>query len=365
MNNTTVTVADQVAGPDMIIAGSGLVHNDGTIVLNPGASLQENSNQLGSGVLKGAGTIETTLVLNAPSLLNVGGLGLILSTADNLESTRIVRGHTPFVVNSIPSIERFYQIYPTNNVGLSVDMVYTYDDTELNGNIEDDLGIVHSIDGITWDQVAAAINTSSNTISITGMPSLELYTMQSNSFVPLPIELLYFTSTLNQKKQVFLEWATASEVNNDYFELQRSLNGRSFTKIAQIDGKGTSNFKSTYHFDDNPPQSGLLYYRLKQVDYDGEFSFSDIVSVFISEIELIDLYPNPASGYINIALFGEAYEGQRIIILDAKGQMVIDAEVDVTNQYTQLDVSNLSNGVYLVKPNDTRSMHESKFLINR
>ncbi|MBI4647218.1 MAG: hypothetical protein HY738_11690 [Bacteroidia bacterium] len=96
--------------------------------------------------------------------------------------------------------------------------------------------------------------------------------------IPTPIELLNFNGACYDKK-IVLNWSTASETNNDYFFVERSEDELEFSSIGIISGAGNSNNILTYHFVDESPFSGISYYRLKQTDYDGAYSYSGVVAV--------------------------------------------------------------------------------------
>lgn len=92
----------------------------------------------------------------------------------------------------------------------------------------------------------------------------------------LPVTWLYFTARANDSHEVALNWATASEINNDRFEIERSADGSSFEKIGTVNGNGNSVQTIEYSFKDTTVQRGVYYYRLKQVDFDGRFEYSNI-----------------------------------------------------------------------------------------
>ncbi len=115
----------------------------------------------------------------------------------------------------------------------------------------------------------------------------------------LPIELLGFNASYNQSnKTVDLEWQTASETNNDYFTLERSVDGQQWNAIKEVDGAGNSNSSIVYNDVDPTPLVGTSYYRLKQTDFDGAFSYSEIsvVKTNVDNEFSITAYPNPING---------------------------------------------------------------------
>ncbi len=111
--------------------------------------------------------------------------------------------------------------------------------------------------------------------------------------VALPVDFIYFRAKA-QLKAVHLEWATAREVNNRYFSIERSENGVHFYEIGMVPGKGNFAGVSAYSSLDNNPLYGTAYYRLKQVDYDSKFAYTNVVAVaYSSEEMLMSIFPNP------------------------------------------------------------------------
>jgi hypothetical protein len=121
-----------------------------------------------------------------------------------------------------------------------------------------------------------------NGYSLTGMTSFSTFTINGSSApnTALPVEFLFFTASLNNQKQVVLNWATASELNNDFFTIERSVDGLTWEVVDLVNGSGTTSLRNDYSTIDPRPYSGLSYYRLKQTDFDGAFEYADIVSVF-------------------------------------------------------------------------------------
>ena len=165
-----------------------------------------------------------------------------------------------------------------------------------------------------------------------------------SSAVVIPIELVRFNANA-QNKTVNLDWLTASELGNDYFDVQRSANGRDWTSIGTIKSKGSSATKNAYNFTDETPLSNVNYYRLKQVDFDGKFEYSAVVSVnMLKGGKALSLYPNPVSDKLNVVTNSLDTEGA-IQIFDMKGSLLKTAQM-LNNQ---LDVNDLPIGLYQIR----------------
>ena len=156
----------------------------------------------------------------------------------------------------------------------------------------------------------------------------------------LPIELLSFKAYAQQEK-VNLEWITLTEINNDYFTIERSKNGIDFYPILHIQGAGNSTHLLNYSDKDFHPFTGISYYRLKQTDYDGKYTYSKIVSVNYNTSNSINIHPNPSkNGIFYIEQFQNV---KQIKVIDALGQLVKTH----TNINTKiLNLSACKKGIY-------------------
>ena len=167
--------------------------------------------------------------------------------------------------------------------------------------------------------------------------------------IVIPVELVSFNANA-QNKTVKLDWLTASERNNAYFDIQRSANGRNWTSIGIVKGNGTSAAKNTYKFTDDTPLSSVNYYRLKQVDFDGKFDYSPTVSVnMLTNGKGLTVYPNPVSDKLNVVTNSLDREGS-IQVFDIKGSLVKTTQL-IGNQ---LDVNDLPVGLYQMRLVDSK-----------
>ncbi|GJQ63983.1 MAG: hypothetical protein SCALA702_30360 [Melioribacteraceae bacterium] len=183
----------------------------------------------------------------------------------------------------------------------------------------------------------------------------------------IPVELVSFTASV-VKDGVELTWKTATETNNLGFEIERSSNGGEFTKIAFVDGNGTSSEVKEYNFVDEKTD-GVVTYRLKQVDLDGTFSYSSEVEVdlTITTFALGQNYPNPfnPSTMINFATPVKADVSVAVYnMLGEKVADVVNAEFDIGSHEVSFNASSLTSGVYFytisISGNDGSSFVESK-----
>lgn len=127
------------------------------------------------------------------------------------------------------------------------------------------------------------------------------YTLQFTNGIVLPIKLLTFTGKA-QKAGNELTWITETEINNDYFELESSTDAIHFKKITEQKGAGNSNIKITYKDYDTKPLAPTTYYRLKQVDYDGSSTYSNIISITNKSLKDVSISPNPVNDILNVSI---------------------------------------------------------------
>jgi uncharacterized repeat protein (TIGR01451 family) len=212
----------------------------------------------------------------------------------------------------------------------------------------------------------APFNTYSNSVDVSGSSqdgtvTDERTNTNDNStnyqvINPLPVELFAFKGFQSQNG-IQLTWQTATEINNSHFEVEWSTDGKTFEKIAQVQGAGTTNNMQFYTSLHSTPASGLNYYRLKQVDFDGKFEYSHIVNVERttnsshdlqgSDIEY-QIFPNPATDYIEIHGINE---GELVQIFNINGQLL--KEFQNQSNHKILPITDLLKGTYMIKIGNT------------
>ncbi len=164
---------------------------------------------------------------------------------------------------------------------------------------------------------------------------------------PLPVEMTYFTARADEQHSL-LEWATASEENNSHFEVEHGTDGIRFSSIGLVDGNGYSAVVHNYQFIHRTPQFGTNYYRLKQVDFDGTESYSDIKNVSIQPNNgSVTLYPTVTKDFLQLDFDWGMSEDVNIQIYDLSGSLVKTLTLTVDSN-KQLDVSHLGEGQYFI-----------------
>jgi hypothetical protein len=171
---------------------------------------------------------------------------------------------------------------------------------------------------------------------------------------PLPIKLLSFTGKC-LKNSTLLNWSTASEINNDYFIIERSSDATNWQFVMKVPGHGNSNTILNYSAKDDKPLSGTTYYRLKQTDYNGKFDYFGPISINcnnLPEKQNIAFFPNPFTSELMVDIYNISFTNAVIKIYDMLGEKVYELSLkgnDSDTQNLSLDLQNLKAGIYSVE----------------
>ncbi|QQS35299.1 MAG: T9SS type A sorting domain-containing protein [Ignavibacteriales bacterium] len=358
--NMTVNGFVNVNGGDLLLAGN-------TLTLGSNAVLTENAGSTVSGV---TGKITITRDLNAPTGVNVGGLGAMLTTASNLGTTTVERTHAAASGNGNTGILRVFSIAPANNTGLNATLRFYYDESELNGLSEPTLVLFKSPSGVinTWNGVGGTVNTANNYVELSGLNDFSFWTLGSTN-TPLPVELISFTASSNEKA-VLLNWQTASEQNNKGWNVERKYSGSEWTNIGFVSGNGTTTETKSYSFTDDRSKDGLVSYRLKQIDFNGDYSYSSIIEVDVKivpvEFALHQNFPNPfnpsttinfevpKSSLVNISVYNTIGE---------KVSTIVNETLEAGRHSRVFDASELSTGIYFYRLTSDNIVFTKKMLL--
>lgn len=177
-----------------------------------------------------------------------------------------------------------------------------------------------------------------------------LFELQVRDQAILPIKLAHFNGRNEGNQCSLLEWTTDIEVNNQYFDIERSLDGSRYTAIGRVAGAGNSVTPKDYQWRDSLPVKGINFYRLKQVDLDGKYAYSKVISVKIggTPLKQVSVYPNPAKDLVNIV----APDGIGILeigVYNPSGIQVKKYNGFTNGNNIQISVGTLSNGLYTLK----------------
>jgi hypothetical protein len=295
------------------------------------------------------GCIKTTRTLNNIDE-NIAGFGLELTTSQNMGETTIERTHKGILGEENDGVLRVFKISPNNNSGLNATMVFHYYESELNGNDENTLVLYKSSDeGQTWVEVGGTVDTDENTVTLSGIDGFSWWTLAKAGETLLPVEFLSFSGAYITKNQVQLNWKTATEKNNSHFIIERSVDALNFTRIDKVEGAGNSVSEKQYKYIDRNATASGYYYRIKQVDMDGKYSYTGTIWVSQNDNNLIQIkaYPNPFMDNISIVVSG-ANQSLEIEIIDVKGNTIYSNSTS-NNEKNIIQTKSWQPGLYVLK----------------
>ena len=221
-------------------------------------------------------------------------------------------------------------------------------------------------DGSVWvseGNASVAGSTSAGTVTSNTVTSFSPFTLGSSTTLnPLPITLLNFNA-VPTGVNVLVKWTTINEINNDFFTVEKSLDGKNWIVLGTVKGAGNTNVTSDYALIDFAPVEGIQYYRLRQTDVDGKESLSGIVPVrFSSEASTaIVLFPQPAGNVLNVSIQNNENENAAITVYSAMGQKMIEMN-NLSGTMFQIDLSDLSSGIYYLEFNLDGVITKSKII---
>lgn len=296
-----------------------------------------------------------------------------VSGNDNEDVNATGNLETPAGINS--RLDREWQAQETGTVGT---VSITYDLSNVTGTPTGDnnLNLVRLLISTDSDfstgvtQVSpSSINSGSKTvtfehdfISATGF----FYTLGSEEVNALPVNLISFEASATESNSVVLNWATAGEINNSFFAIERSTDAINFETIGQVDGAGNTDDLINYRYTDTNPVAGVTYYRLKQVDTNGEFEHSEIKRVYLQALQeeiTWKLYPNPlASGELLVLEHNGTANATPLSfqILGLDGRRVAHGQYEYRPQQIFIDTQGFPAGMYLLRI--TTALSEPKTL---
>lgn len=286
-------------------------------------------------------------------------------------------------------VRKTWYVAPQSTVSTISGTVYWNATDEISGFLRSNCGVSYWQSGSSsaWaftNGTTAATTTGSSpayskTASTTGLTAGIYYFGVGGFGSALPVTLLSFDATKNTTDDVLVKWITATEINNNHFELERAINCQPSTinqweSIAQVKGAGNSNTQINYLYKDETPFAKLsvtkLFYRLKQVDMDGNFFYTDIKEVDLQKINALNnssalnvtTYPNPNKDLLNIDIESSLQKKVTINLFDATGKNIVNQKqfIETGKQTYQLNTSQFAPGVYLLNIMDENNPSISK-----
>ena len=253
--------------------------------------------------------------------------------------------------------------------------------SDINDCSTTDLRVAHW-DGSEWENNNNSVSTSgpgtcagasagyvSTTALVTSFTPFAFGSL-SLAINPLPIELLTFNARSNEDV-IDLSWITVAEINNDYFTLEKTIDGVNFVEVGIVEGAGNSTATLDYYFVDDNPYEGVSYYRLKQTDHDGEYSYSELKMVQNIKDNgdfTFNIYPNPNKGNTFNLEFTSFYGKEIIVVVyDLLGKkrystIIITSESN-ENVHAISPTNGLEAGVYFIIATSNNQIYKKRLIV--
>jgi hypothetical protein len=322
--------------------------NNQNIVLAPVASLageSEASHIIGPL----GGYVEVRGFLNAPSAVNLGNLGAVITSGQDLGSVAIRRGHkTQANGNGLGnSILRYYDILVGNNTNLNATLRFNYLDAELNSLNENTLVMWKTVDTSHWSNEGFTNkDVAINYVEKTGINDFSRWTLSTiNNALPLVWGSFYVQC---RDGRMLIGWKTLQESNTASFAIQHSSNGRDWTDIATLPAAGISSSPLNYSYSDVSPLAGKNYYRILQLDVDGKKNYSAVFSGSCDETESLKAFPNPVQNDLYVVIETRRKAAVAIRLFDSKGALISQRVENILPGSNQLSLpmQAVAQGVY-------------------
>lgn len=302
------------------------------------------------------GTVIRTANLNAPAGTNPGNIGIGITTTADLGNTQITRGHVQQAgTSSGLGIARYFDIVPAagNNVALNATLDFHYLDHELMGLTEDNLQAAKKSTPMGWWFMVGVdgLDMTANILTKTGFDTLSRHTLTDSVNTPLPVKLVTFAGQL-LNRQSLLHWDVAYEADVINYDVERSADGKSFTKMGSVAAKGNNGAQQLrYNYTDPAPFSGSTFYRLKINEQNGKSYHSKVIRVELTDVATLNVYPNPASDKVTIDFSSTEVKKMNFRLLDVQGKVIQVKEVNAVPGMNKVEwnVSALAAATYYLQ----------------
>jgi hypothetical protein len=239
--------------------------------------------------------------------------------------------------------DKYFGVFKIGDNSATYTVNYDYTGNPGVGANESNLKLYKRNDNATtlWVDATATLNAATNILSTIGQNTEYIL---GRIGTPLPVELVRFEAICNQDK-VDITWSTQTEINNDYFVIEKSNDAIQFFELTTTQGAGNSNDINNYIVVDNNTTTNVVYYRLKQVDFNGETTYHYPVSIHCQNNSNSYIYPNPNKGIVNIVLGN--LKNAKVKVFNITGQLV-HQQININNPTYQFEIVG-TKGIYFVE----------------
>jgi hypothetical protein len=344
---------------DATLTNNGTIENNGTVTITSSDKLINHGTLTVNGILENNGTFTDTGLLNGNGTINSSSVyGATIAPGPNsigpgclsFNENFFNLGTLDFELADGNNCDDFDRIVVDGNATVKGTINISFiDDIEPSNNT---VTILTATGTLTFDpeDITWPIDYEGTFSICSSCSPKELVVTFINS--PLPVELIYFRAALTADNKVSLDWQTASEENNKGFEIQHSTNSRDWETIDFVNGNGTSTLLSTYNFQDQYAVEGYNYYRLKQIDFDGAYEYTEVRVVEFNQTAIdILVYPNPTTDELHIDLGKSLHTSTknttgRIQLFNSLGKALLEMDASSGDGSPLIHLKAYPKGIY-------------------
>ena len=280
--------------------------------------------------------VDNTVYCNA-------GLGISLNRLETTPGYGNINKATPFVNAGSTNTLTF-------GTAAAGDVVQVFANPSCGCQGEVLLGTVTADGAGAWSLPHANVDYAK--VTTTGRDGVNNTSEFSTCVNPAPVTFISFIVYPKEQGVAGIEWQVGMELNNAYFTVEKSLDGKNFFSIAQVKGAGTSSQIKTYTSQDNDFNTNA-YYRIKQTDFDGKYAYTQILFLSLEKFSALTVYPNPANESLNVSWTVPSNSKVTLSILNTLSQILFVEEIQTEGTFfeKQLNISHLPAGVYIIQVN--------------
>jgi len=311
----------------------------------------------------------------------IGGVLVTLyNSSDIAVGAAVTDGNGIWQLNDVPPGTNYYLEFTSNIPNFNTTASPGSNPTWSPQNIDTNgtAGLTSGTESDTDSDITPSGGTANRSASFNIIAGSSFFNMDAGivnalNYSPVPVTWLRFKATLvNNSTDVLLTWSTATELNNSHFEVERSMDGIQFSGIGRVESKalnGNSSMILNYDLTDfkvSQYQNNTIYYRIRQIDYDGAFAYSPIEAIHLKDLTSLRLYPSPVSVALNIAFDSRQFGSSvQVKINDMTGRTVLEKTFETlpSTQFNEsIDVKHLETGYYTITLTDGITTKVLKFV---
>ncbi|MCX6352571.1 MAG: hypothetical protein NTX03_12050 [Bacteroidetes bacterium] len=353
---TGFNISGNITVTDSVGMVNGIFFTDTTnsrklILSGATARLNETATSYVYGTVEQSKTIPLSTATNFGNMLSIKAVTTSPGTTVVTRKDQVITGLLSYNNKPVKGMNTTWDIVPTTNTNLGATVTFKYTDALLKNIVESSLD-VYVNHGAGWDLMGTVSrNSTTNTIVSRATSHFSNFTLGGSFSNPLPVELISFTASLKNEVTAALVWNTASEIDNNHFDVERSIDGVTYVKVGEVAGHGTTNTENSYSYDDQFGNvvAPVLYYRLKQVDNNGTSTYSPVAKVRTTErVDGLKVWYNKESDKLSSIISVNTSDIITVKVTDQNGKVVGETKTQVNkgNNTLEIDMNGTAKGIY-------------------